>query len=265
MENPEIWHSLKESGNRQVKEGRFTEAIIEYTKAIRIDPNQPVLYSNRAIAELRLKMYKEAREDAENAIEKSNSSSSAESRIKYYRLLSEALIGLDLLDDAFSACLKGLQLDSRDEVLLLRKRNINSLMIKKQTDENPREDPKALIPRVEKDITFALNFMEQYQRLKPANEYVLDLDWNKYNQNMRLTSRLKEAHEWMNGINGKRVDKRKALRIFEETANRGSAEGLYNVGLCFSKGYGSDVVDYSKAIEFYRKAASQKPFFRFNI
>ena len=63
----ESWKSLKELGNVHVKEGRFNEASIAYTQAIRLDPNQPVLYSNRSIVELRLKMYKEAREDAEDA------------------------------------------------------------------------------------------------------------------------------------------------------------------------------------------------------
>jgi tetratricopeptide (TPR) repeat protein len=36
----ESWKSLKELGNVHVKEGRFNEAIIAYTRAIRLDPNQ---------------------------------------------------------------------------------------------------------------------------------------------------------------------------------------------------------------------------------
>lgn len=63
-------------------------------------------------------MYKESREDAEDAIDKSISYP-PESRIKYYWLLSEALVGLNLQKEAYLVCQKGLKLDSRDEVLIV--------------------------------------------------------------------------------------------------------------------------------------------------
>ena len=177
------WIKLKEIGNRYVKEGRFTEAIIEYTKAIRIDPNQPVLYSNRAIAELRLKMYKEAREDAEDAIDKSNSSSSAGSRVKYYRLLSEALIGLNLFEEARVVCEKGLESDSRDEILLLRNRDIYSKIIAQKTDEN---NPREILNReVQNDLNAAsLNIMERYRKLNLSSDDILELNMSEYHDIM---------------------------------------------------------------------------------
>ena len=189
----DCWIKLKEIGNRYVKEDRFTEAIIEYTKAIRIDPNQPVLYSNRAIAELRLKMFKEAREDAEDAIDKSNSSSSDDIRVKYYRLLSEALIGLGLLNEARFICEKGLELDSRDEVLLIRNRDINSKIIiqKNNTENNPRE---RLNREAQHDIeTFTFNFMERYRKLNPSSEDIIELDMKGYH-NIMINTKVKQLY-----------------------------------------------------------------------
>ena len=127
----EIWISLKEEGNKFIKEDRFTEAMASYTRAIQLRPREAVLYSNRAICELRLKMYNEAREDAEDAIEFTNAEDMKQ--IKHYRLLSEALQELKLFDEAKAACLKGLEMDRRDETLCLRLRNVNSQILLEQT------------------------------------------------------------------------------------------------------------------------------------
>ncbi|KAI6651471.1 hypothetical protein LOD99_5079 [Oopsacas minuta] len=55
-------------GNRLFKNRKFREAILCYSKAIAIDPNNPYYYSNRAISHLKLEMFEEALSDAEEAI-----------------------------------------------------------------------------------------------------------------------------------------------------------------------------------------------------
>ncbi|XP_060526118.1 uncharacterized protein LOC132701882 [Cylas formicarius] len=59
---------LKELGNNAVKESKFTEAILHYTHAIKLDPDNYTLYSNRSYAFLKEQQYYFALEDANVAI-----------------------------------------------------------------------------------------------------------------------------------------------------------------------------------------------------
>lgn len=61
--------SLKTRGNQSLKAQDFTEAIRWYGKAIELDPNNHVYYSNRSAAYSRSGKYKEALVDAEKCIE----------------------------------------------------------------------------------------------------------------------------------------------------------------------------------------------------
>lgn len=45
---------LKTKGNECVKNGKYIEAVLHYTQAIKMDPNNYVLYSNRSYAFLKL-------------------------------------------------------------------------------------------------------------------------------------------------------------------------------------------------------------------
>ncbi|XP_055595902.1 uncharacterized protein LOC129746327 [Uranotaenia lowii] len=59
---------LKEEGNKCVKVGNFTEAILHYTHAIKLNPAEPILFSNRSLAFLKMQQYYYANEDADRAI-----------------------------------------------------------------------------------------------------------------------------------------------------------------------------------------------------
>lgn len=59
---------LKDEGNRCVKAGNFTEAILHYSHAIKLSPADPILYSNRSLAFLKQQQYFYANEDADRAI-----------------------------------------------------------------------------------------------------------------------------------------------------------------------------------------------------
>lgn len=60
---------LREKGNSCVKEGNHAEAVLHYSSAIRTDPSNPALHSNRSLAFLKLQQYYLAHQDAKRAIE----------------------------------------------------------------------------------------------------------------------------------------------------------------------------------------------------
>lgn len=71
--NTKIWiqtsaDSLREQGNQAVRVKKFPEAILHYTYAIKLDPENYALYSNRSYAHLMLKHYYLALADAKEAI-----------------------------------------------------------------------------------------------------------------------------------------------------------------------------------------------------
>ncbi|KRZ89094.1 Stress-induced-phosphoprotein 1 [Trichinella sp. T8] len=61
--------ALKDAGNIALSQENYAEAIDLYTKAIKLDPNNYILYSNRSAAHAKNKNYDEALADAEKTIE----------------------------------------------------------------------------------------------------------------------------------------------------------------------------------------------------
>lgn len=60
--------SLKAKGNALFRSGDYLQAVIEFTAAIELDRTNPILYSNRSSAFLKLRQYFYALKDAEMAI-----------------------------------------------------------------------------------------------------------------------------------------------------------------------------------------------------
>ncbi|XP_075230363.1 hsp70-Hsp90 organising protein-like isoform X2 [Lycorma delicatula] len=59
---------LKEKGNVCVREGKFEEAMLHYSHAIKLDPKNYTLYSNRSLAFLRMNQFYFALKDAKETI-----------------------------------------------------------------------------------------------------------------------------------------------------------------------------------------------------
>jgi len=59
---------LKRQGNTALQEGHMEEAIRLYSEAIRLDPDNHILYSNRSAAYAKLQEYEKALEDAEKTV-----------------------------------------------------------------------------------------------------------------------------------------------------------------------------------------------------
>lgn len=68
-EVPETANDHKERGNECIKAGNFSEAILHYSFAIKLNPNEATFYSNRSLAFLKLDQLYYANEDADRAIQ----------------------------------------------------------------------------------------------------------------------------------------------------------------------------------------------------
>jgi len=60
--------SIKAKANSFIKNGKYVEAIVEYSEAISLQPANPLLYSNRSLAFFKLSQYFFALKDAETTI-----------------------------------------------------------------------------------------------------------------------------------------------------------------------------------------------------
>lgn len=64
----QIAESIKNDGNRLMKEGKYNEALLQYNRAITFDPKNPIFYCNRAAAYIRLGDNERAITDCKSAL-----------------------------------------------------------------------------------------------------------------------------------------------------------------------------------------------------
>ena len=67
-EKAELLSNIKSKANSSMKSGMYVEAIKLYTQGISLQPSNPILYSNRSLAFLKLSQYFFAIKDAETVI-----------------------------------------------------------------------------------------------------------------------------------------------------------------------------------------------------
>ena len=60
---------LKQKGNDAMKDKKFDSAVKFYSEAIKLDPNNHVLYSNRSAAYMKQERYHNALKDAEKTVD----------------------------------------------------------------------------------------------------------------------------------------------------------------------------------------------------
>ena len=244
----EDWQLIKEEGNEHYKNQPWTEAMNCYTKAIRINPKVATLYSNRALCELQLSKFGLAREDAEDAIDLDPG------QVKFYRILSEALVGLSLFKEAIEVCRTGLEIDPRDETLLLRLRDSKAL----KTDQKIKQHPVFGGSESQKGAEGIENMVKFFIK-DVADVFPAEIGQMTASA-MANGFRIAEAHKIMTKGKGKISEEQKAMKIFEMTAKQGSAEGLYNLAIFYKDGTAGLARDLMKAKKLFEEAVSQKPY-----
>jgi stress-induced-phosphoprotein 1 len=94
-------NTLKEKGNFALTAGNFVDAIVHYSEAIKLDPKNHVLYSNRSAAYTKSGDFQKALDDAEKTIEINPTWP------KGYSRKGSALFSLQKYPEAFDAYQKG--------------------------------------------------------------------------------------------------------------------------------------------------------------
>lgn len=125
---------LKTEGNNLMKAEKFQEALDCYTKAIDLDPNNPVYYCNRAAAHSRLNDHQATIEDCKTALKIEPSYSKA------YGRLGLAYSSLNMYHDAKLSYEKALELEPGNQTY------INNLEL---NEEKLRSNVLNGMPRVE--------------------------------------------------------------------------------------------------------------------
>lgn len=103
---------LKTEGNNLVKSEKFEEAIQCYTKAIQLDPNNPVYYCNRAAAYSRLNNHQATIEDCKAALKIEPTYSKAYGRLGF------AYTGLNMFQEARESYEKALELEPGNQTYI---------------------------------------------------------------------------------------------------------------------------------------------------
>ena len=104
--------AAKEEGNLRMKAKDWNGAVASYSKAIELDANNHVFYSNRCVAFLRLDRVDDAVKDAEKCL------SLAPEWPKSYLRMAHALTEKKQYDDAVEMCTKGLEHDPENSQLM---------------------------------------------------------------------------------------------------------------------------------------------------
>ena len=170
METAASW---KEKGNKFVQERQYAEALNCYSKAIELDANDPILYSNRSAMYYNLNYFDNAIIDAEMAI------TLRPTYAKAYLRKGNALEGLKKYKEALDSYEAGLKQDPDNEQLIEAQKKLKELM------EKPNDN--IINEQNGKDM----NLIEKYALKKNVRIY---LD-KKIGNNVVLCGNIEEVNE----------------------------------------------------------------------
>ena len=101
----DIIEEIKKQGNELYKNQKFAEAVDEYSKALELSRDNPILLSNRSAAQWKLERYEDALKDAEACIQ------AKPDWVKGYLRKTVALNSLKKYSEAKEAAVKGFSLN----------------------------------------------------------------------------------------------------------------------------------------------------------
>ncbi|KAK6635184.1 hypothetical protein RUM43_007943 [Polyplax serrata] len=170
---------LKTEGNNLVKAEKFEEAIQCYTKAIELDPNNPVYYCNRAAAYSRLNNHLATIDDCKAALKIEPTYSKAYGRLGF------AYTSLNMFQEATQSYQKALELEPGNQ------NYINNLELNEGL-RNMSEGSVNGVPRVPNLQNFNLNaFFRNPSIMSVASQMMSD----PAVQNMMSTAMSENWHE----------------------------------------------------------------------
>ena len=242
----------KEKGNALVKEKNYKEALECYSKAIEIDPNDPILYSNRSAMHLNLSEFDQALTDAEKAI------SLKPDYAKAYLRKGKALEGQDKLKEALETYKLGLTKDEKNAQLLEASQNleasINNPFLKNYPKlfTDPRtagmmRDPqfKNLIDFAMRDQKVLMQMMQTDPRFMTVFSVLTGIDFEKMNEDVQKASKERKEEE-----EKKKKEEEEKREKEEEEKKKKEEEDKYNAMNDDEK---KDVDDHKKADEIKAK------------
>ena len=167
--------ALKEEGNKHFAVGEFKEAESLYTQAIQKDPSNPKLFTNRAMARLKLQAWEACIDDSIKSIELEDGN------MKGYFYLAQAQLALNHPNEAMASALTAY--DKCIETLNPSAAAVSALVLKAKKEKwvaKEREDARrksALLRELEDSImtnraTQLANLRRQ--RLEPTEEEELE-------------------------------------------------------------------------------------------
>ena len=199
METAKDW---KDKGNALVKEKKYKEALDCYTKAIEIDPNDPILYSNRSAMHLNLQEFDQSLADAEKAI------SLKSDYAKAYLRKGKALEGLNKIEEALDTYKLGLEKDKTNAQLLQASKeleaSLNDPLLKnyEKLFTDPRtaglmKDPvfKNKLDLALKDQNFLMQAMQTDPRFMSVFSVLTGIDLQKMNEDVQKASEERKREE----------------------------------------------------------------------
>ena len=248
------WVQWKDKGSKFFREQKWTEAMNCYTSAIGLKPDEAILYSNRAICATKLKKFQQAREDAEFALRIDPKN------VKFYRILSESLMGLQLFKEALKECEKGLHLDPKESSLLSRQHECRSKLTGKTRSKkaDSQKPPKKMFDACCSGHNIRGEKMMNCGRPEPTPDEIEEVTpWDLMQYGFFLG-----AGDVRMKMPIRQPDI--ALKLFQTAEEKGSVAALYYIGMMHFKGQAGLKKDPVKAIKLWRRVAAEKPFRRTN-
>ena len=242
----------KDEGNALVKEKKYKEALDCYSKAIEVDPNDPILYSNRSAMHLNLFEFDQALTDAEKAISLKPEYSKA------YLRKGKALEGLEKLDEALKAYKAGLEKDSANAQLLQASQELEASMSNPFLKNYPKlftdprtaglmRDPqfKNLVDFAMKDQKILIQMIQTDPRFMTVFSVLTGIDMEKMNEDVQKASQERKKEE-----EKKKKEEEEKRKKEEEEKKKKEEEEKYNAMSTEEK---KDVDDHKKADEIKAK------------
>uniref|UniRef100_A0A915ELG7 Stress-induced-phosphoprotein 1 n=1 Tax=Ditylenchus dipsaci TaxID=166011 RepID=A0A915ELG7_9BILA len=165
--NPKLSEEEKALGNEHFRNGKYPEALKHYTEAIKRNPDNGVLYSNRAACYIKLAEFEKAVTDCDACLGKDDQN------VKAYIRKGSALQGLHKYPQAIKAYRSALNIDGNNREAMEGIRACNS----KNEDAPAKqalEDPE--VQKVLSDPVIKVVLEQMQQDPKAAQEHLKNPD-----------------------------------------------------------------------------------------